>query len=126
MVGSEETYRRATTGMARDEAPGPVPRLRHHLPATAEPGRPLRPLLPDGPAFLEGRTDSVKKSPTPGPEHHPRSSLPRWEHATAWRCKRYNTGKGGRCLDEFIDDLVSLESILDSKLDPKTEQGTLW
>lgn len=48
---------------------------------------------------------------------NPRSSLPRWEHATAWRCKLYNTGKGGRCLDEYVDDLlIDLDSMLESKV----------
>jgi hypothetical protein len=57
---------------------------------------------------------------------NPRSALPRWEHATAWRCKNYNTGKGGRCLDEFIDDLFALESILDSSVDSSVDSNASW
>lgn len=52
---------------------------------------------------------------------NPRSALPRWGHATAWRCKDYNTSKGGRCLDEFIDDLFMLESFLES-----TPESDAW
>ena len=45
---------------------------------------------------------------------NPRSALPRWGDATAWRCKHYNTSKGGRCLDELVDDLFALDSIIES------------
>lgn len=60
---------------------------------------------------------------------NPRSSLPMWGHATAWRCKNYNTGKGGKCLDEltlgmFLDS--NLDSNLDSKPAPLVAEQTLF
>lgn len=59
--------------------------------------------------------------------YNPRSSLPRFGHATGWRCPKYNTSKRGRCLDEYMDhlDVVWSESEYksDHKNDPESNRG---